>query len=362
MSGTAPHRTLEADPRRPQPRPAAEADGELQDRFQDRLQDRLEDRLHDRPRDRLQDQPRYAGRLVVTGASGFLGRNLTRAFRSHALVGAAGGLRAPLIEDLGPVTEPACFDLRDPHATSRWIEAMAPDAVLHLGGNKNVRFCEEHPAEAEAVNIDGTRNVARACRRVGAKLVYLSTDLVFDGETGGYDEQSAPRPTTVYGRTKLAGEDLTLASDGRALVCRTGGVYGADSPLLGWLGGELGAGRRVDAFQDVVSSPTSADDLAAFLDLALAADASGILHAVGPAAVSRYEWFGTFAAVFGYDRGLVTPAVAGLRRRELLLARNVSLDGRRTAGQLGHQAASPRAGFERLRRAQLALPSARGVQ
>jgi dTDP-4-dehydrorhamnose reductase len=306
---------------------------------------------------------RYAGRLLVTGATGFLGRNLTRAFRSHTLVAAAGGREAPRTEDLAAFTERACFDLRDPHATERWIEAMAPDAVLHLAGHPDLDHCERHPAEAEATNIDATRNLARACRRVGAKVVYLSTDRVFDGETGGYRELSPPGPNTVYGRTKLIGEDIVLSMDARGLVCRTGDVYGAGAPLFAWLSRELAAGRCVDGFQDVVSTPTWAGDLAAFIDLALATDAIGILHTVGPEAVSRYEWFGAFASVFGHDRELVIPAVAGARRRELLLPRNASLDGRATAQTLGHQAHGPRLGFERLRQASAAMgnDNARGT-
>jgi dTDP-4-dehydrorhamnose reductase len=295
--------------------------------------------------------PRYAGRLLITGATGFVGRNLTRAFRSHSLVAAAGGRDAPRPEDLAALTERACFDLRDPHATERWIEAMAPDAVIHLAGQPDLGHCERHPADAEATNVDATRNLARACRRVGAKVVYVSTDRVFDGETGGYRELSPPRPDTVYGRTKLIGEDVVLSMDPRGLVCRTADVYGAGAPLFAWLSRELAAGRCVDGFQDVVTTPTWAGDLAAFIDVALATDAIGILHTVGPEAVSRYEWFGAFASAFGHDRELVILAVAGARRRRLLLPRDASLDGGATARTLGHQAHGPRLGFERLRQA-----------
>jgi dTDP-4-dehydrorhamnose reductase len=292
--------------------------------------------------------PRYGGRLLVTGASGFVGRNLTRAFRWHHLVAVTGFEHPILPGDVGASTRRESVDVRDPRSMARLIAELAPDAVIHLAGNKNVRFCEQHPAEADAINRGGTEHVAEACLRVGARLVYVSTDLVFDGDRGGYREDSIPRPGTVYGRTKLAGEVAAATADRRALICRTGGLYGAGSPLLGWLRDELEAGRPVEAFQDVVSTPTSTDDLARGIDVALALGLTGILHVVGRQAVSRYEWFSLFASVFGYDRQGVIPAVAGARRRELLLPRDISLDARASQQRLNFEAVGPRAGLERL--------------
>lgn len=293
--------------------------------------------------------PRYGGRILLTGASGFVGRNLARSFRRHDLVAVTGGEHVPCADDVGPSTQRERVDIRDASAVARLIDALSPDAVIHLAGNKNVRFCELHPDEAAAINQEGTRHVAEACRRVGARMVYVSTDLVFDGEAGGYREDSVARPATVYGRTKLAGEVEARAADPRALICRTGGLYGVGSPLLAWLRGELEAGRPVEAFQDVVSTPTWTEDLARGIDVALARELHGILHVVGRQAVSRYEWFSLFAAVFGHDRAGVMPAVAGARRRELLLPRDVSLDARASQDLLQFEAVGPRAGLERLR-------------
>jgi len=79
-------------------------------------------------------------------------------------------------------------DIRDEAAVSSVVERVKPDAVIHAAGNKNVRFCEDHPDEADRTNAGGTRNVARACRNFGARMIYLSTDLVFGGTTGNYKE------------------------------------------------------------------------------------------------------------------------------------------------------------------------------
>src|SRR6185295_5256145 len=248
---------------------------------------------------------RYSGRLLITGASGFLGRNLARAFRHHQLVAVAGFRRQPPIADVGEATARECVDLGAATNVARLIQRWRPDAVIHAAGLKNVRGCEDNPEDAVTVNVDGTRNLAEACARTGTKLIYLSTDLVFDGESklepGGYRPLSPARPTTVYGRTKLEGERVALESSTEAVVCRTGGVYGAGSPLLAWLHQELAAGRRVEAFQDVVSTPTAADDLASMLDRVLAQEETGILHLAGSEAVSLAEWFSHFANAFGYD-------------------------------------------------------------
>ena len=293
----------------------------------------------------------YSGRMLITGASGFVGSNLARAFRAHNLVGVVGFSKVPSTDDVDAATTRARADLRDGAEVSRLIHELNPEVVIHVAGNKNVKHCEQDPDAAIAINRTATAHVARACQDISAKLVYLSTDLVFDGEVGGYSETSVPRPGTVYGRTKLAGEDEALTICDRAVVCRTGGVYGLGSPLFAWLEQELSAGKSVEAFQDVVSTPTYVGDLAVFINRVLVNDVSGTLHTVGSEAVSRYEWFSQFATAFGYDRHLIMPAVAGARRRELLLPRDVSLKGHQTEARLGYRAAPPRAGLDLLRRA-----------
>lgn len=282
--------------------------------------------------------------LLITGGSGFVGANLARVFGAKSSV-VVTFLRTPVQADFESVQ----MDIRDEEAVMAIMESFKPKAVIHSAGNKNVKFCEDNPDEAARTNSLASRNVARACRRVGSKLVYISTDLVFECERGGYRESEIPQPNTVYGKTKLDGERLVCAEAPGVAICRTGGVYGKNSPLLNWLTGELMAGRPVEGFSDVANTPTYVDNLAEMIGAILQSDLSGVFHTAGCQRVNRYELFQSYARTFGMDVTLVRPGVAGEKRAELLLQADASLSVEKTALLLGVPFNSVSEGLERLR-------------
>jgi len=199
--------------------------------------------------------------ILITGGSGFVGRNLVRYFsRQHRVSFSYQHSRCE--SDLCSMAVPIPMDVRQETATRECIERLAPEAVIHIAGNKNVRQCEMNPREAFAVNAMGVQNVARGCRSVGGRMVYLSTDLVFDCKSGGYAETDRPQPSSVYGRTKYEGEQMALAEVPGAAICRSGGIYGRESPLLFWAGNELRSGREISCLTNVVNTPTYVDNLA----------------------------------------------------------------------------------------------------
>lgn len=286
-------------------------------------------------------------KLLITGGSGFVGQNLAEFFARRCPVvttylnsHAAHASHAQSIQ----------LDVRDSEATLDAFERVAPDAVIHAAGNKNVRFCEDHPDEAYRVNAEGTRNVARACRRVGAKLLYLSTDLVFGGVDGNYKETDDPRPASVYGKTKLEGERLALEELGdEAAVCRSGGIYGRRSPLLSWLAAELCAGRVVDCFVDVFNTPTYAENLAEMFEAVIAKRLKGVFHTAGRERVSRFDFFRSYALAFGLDLNLLAPASREGREAGAFLQPDASLSTEQTAERLGIRFDSVAEGFARLK-------------
>jgi dTDP-4-dehydrorhamnose reductase len=145
--------------------------------------------------------------LLITGGSGFVGKNLAEFFTADWLV-TTTYFQHPIISD--SVAQSFRLDVRDADAVFSIFERAGPKVVIHAAGNKDVRFCEDHPDEAYQINALGTQNVARACRHVGASMIYLSTDLVFDCVRGDYKEDELPRPTLAYGRSKLQGEKSAL--------------------------------------------------------------------------------------------------------------------------------------------------------
>jgi dTDP-4-dehydrorhamnose reductase len=225
--------------------------------------------------------------LLITGSSGYLGGELAR--QAPEAVGTYLTAERP-----GAVQ----LDVRDADAVARLIDELRPDAVIHTA------YSEAADDAARAVNVDGARNVARAASEVGARLVHVSTDLVFDGELGRpYTEDDAPRPIMEYGRQKLAGEEAVREEHADALVVRTSLIYGGAEPsrherlVLEAADG----GNDARFFSDELRSPVHVGDLAAAL-LALAADkATGVLHVAGADGVSRYEFARLVAAAAGRD-------------------------------------------------------------
>jgi len=284
-------------------------------------------------------------KLLITGGSGFVGRNLVTLFADRFSVSTTY-FENPIASAAG--VQSFRVDIRDEAAVSSVVERVKPDAVIHAAGNKNVRFCEDHPDEADRTNAGGTRNVARACRNFGARMIYLSTDLVFGGTTGNYKEDELPQPTLAYGRSKLLGENLAREELPDVAVCRSGGIYGKGSPLLRWFSTEINEGRMVDCFVDVFNSPTYLENLAEMIEAILSKQLSGVFHTVGRERASRFEFFQAYAKTFGLDLSLLAPSTtAGVK--DIFLQPDSSLSVEQTAKRLGITFNSIREGFARLK-------------
>jgi len=226
--------------------------------------------------------------LLVTGGAGYLGGELLR--RAPGAVGTAhtgaGDTR---------------LDVRDAAAVERVVQSIRPDAVIHTAYAR-------HGEGAWETNVTGARNVALAAAAVGARLVHLSTDVVFAGDAGRpYVEADAPRPLTDYGRAKAEAEAaVRLAHPGAAIV-RTSLIYGGPLPspheraVLSAVDGASG----MAFFTDEIRCPVHVSDLAdAVLELA-GIPYAGPLHVAGCDAVSRHEFATLVAAAGGRDPELV---------------------------------------------------------
>ncbi|HKS98714.1 MAG TPA: dTDP-4-dehydrorhamnose reductase [Rugosimonospora sp.] len=225
-------------------------------------------------------------RVYLTGADGMLGTALRAAL--HADPETAGW---PVLG-----VSIADFDIGDADAVAGSIGAFRPDVVVHTAAHAILDDCEADPKLALRVNIAGVRNVVDACRRSGSRLVYVSSDYVFDGldtPLGGYREEDLPNPLSVYGLTKLAGERLsaTLADH---LNVRTSWLFGGsdervDNVLA--LIRQIGRGERPRLIADQFSLPTYTVDLARALlhVLTRTPAATGTLHIANTGSASWYE-------------------------------------------------------------------------
>jgi dTDP-4-dehydrorhamnose reductase len=172
--------------------------------------------------------------------------------------------------------------VRDAGAVRSVLARLRPDAVIHTA------YRQDGPGARE-ITVAGAENVARAARAVGARLVHLSTDVVFDGRKGApYVEDDPPSPVTRYGRDKAEAEELVLAAHPDALVVRTSLIYGGP--------GETASKHELAVrdpgatfYEDEIRCPVQVGDLAAALLELAAGDLAGPLHVAGPDALSRAE-------------------------------------------------------------------------
>jgi dTDP-4-dehydrorhamnose reductase len=242
-------------------------------------------------------------RALVMGASGQVGRALLAALeaRGHTAVGTHHRTPVPGTHQL---------DLTDAPAVGRLVADVRPDWIFCAGALTHVDHCEDHVADAERLNRDSPRALAAAAARAGAGVVLFSTDYVFDGSAGPYAEDDPPRPLSVYGRTKLEGEQAVSATGARALIIRTTGVYGPDHQAKNFVYQVIRrcrAGERTRVPADQISTPTYTEDLArAAVELA-ERDLTGLYHVAGPAALDRYAFALLAAEAFDLDRSLLSP-------------------------------------------------------
>jgi dTDP-4-dehydrorhamnose reductase len=265
--------------------------------------------------------------LLVTGATGYLGSELLRRASGRRL--AATYLRRE--PPPAPGVEWLRLDVRDAAAVRAAVERLRPEAVIHTA------YRQEGDG-ARATNVDGAEAVGRAAAEVGARLVHVSTDVLFDGaKDGPYTEEDEPSPITDYGRAKADGERAVLAAHPGALAVRTSLIYGGAEPSRHErMACDAARGRGGTVFfEDELRSPVVVGELAAALLELTGRDEREILNVAGPDTVSRYEFAFLLAQAHGLSgerilrgwlkcAGLARPANCALdssRARSLLETR-----------------------------------------
>lgn len=241
-------------------------------------------------------------RILVIGAGGQVGRELV-----HELA-----LREETVETVASSRSHADLALRVDlgltETIDRVVDEVRPDHLLLVAAATNVRRCEENPNDSWNVNVLGTAATARAARRAGATLTFVSTDYVFDGRGGPYGEAGRPDPLNVYGAHKLAAERAIVAEDPRHLVIRTCQVFGDDPRRQNYVlkvADAVRNGDRIEAATDLFGTPTYAPDLArALVELTLSG-ATGLWHFAGIEYLSRHDLARRVAAACGCDPRVV---------------------------------------------------------
>jgi len=243
-------------------------------------------------------------KILIIGADGQVGKHLLRHYSTGTDVKALGTCHTVPGPGLTPL------DITRPDETANFIAREKPDTVFLCSALTNVERCETHPHEAEAINVAAVRNIRNAADNAGAKLAFFSSEYVFDGKAGPYDEAASVNPLSVYGRTKLEGERIVAGTKAGHLIIRTTVVYSWDPGTFNFamqMINRLGKGEGMSVPADQYSNPTYAPDLAEAAAKLIAQNRNGVFNVVGKNRLNRYEFAMLGCEVFGFDKALVTP-------------------------------------------------------
>ncbi len=265
-------------------------------------------------------------KILVTGGSGLLGSALSFHFKDFFEVVSTYTSHEFAIDGCSTIQ----LDITDSSATENIIKGIKPDAIVHAAALVGVNICEKKPELAYNVNVEGTRNIINASKKTNSKVIYISTDYVFDGNKGNYSEEDKPSPLNVYGKTKYEGELLIDAR--KNAIIRTS-IYGwsiikEKRSFSTWIIDDLRNNSQINVFKDNINSMMLVNNLAEALRETIGKDLSGIINIASRDRISKYDFALKLAQIFELDRNLIRPIgnndAPGYEKRPLDVSLSVS--------------------------------------
>jgi len=242
-------------------------------------------------------------KILITGGEGLVGNSLIEIGKGFNLVATY----------YAPPSEKKCrflqLDITDKNKVLDIIEKEKPNIVIHCAAMTDVDAAEENKDIAWKINVEGTKNIAEACERKRSKMVFLSTDYIFDGKNGPYSESDKPNPINYYAKTKYEAEKIVKQLKD-FLIIRSTVIYGPKRighNFATWLIDKLEKGESVKIVTDQYSNPTFSYDLADKIFKLIKMKQKGIFNVVGKDYVNRYEFSIKIADAFMLNKNLIKP-------------------------------------------------------
>lgn len=283
-------------------------------------------------------------KILITGIAGMLGSNIAYEMcKKYDIVGV----------DVVPVNmkgiKTYVFDMLEYNSLESCFLLEKPDIIVHTAAAVNVDKCELEPGYAERLNVTMTHNISMAATKIKAKVIYISTDAVFDGEDDRlYEESDIVHPINVYGKTKLKGEQI-VAAQTDSLILRTN-IYGfniQDKTSFGeWVYTSLLNDVELNMFEDIDFSPILVNDLANIIDSAIQINLTGLYHACGTGSVSKYEFGCMIKETFGISKGKINKTTSDSFSFKAKRAKHMGMNNQKLCETLQCMIRTPRQSIE----------------
>ncbi len=249
--------------------------------------------------------------VIIPGISGLVGSHLAR--RIQGKYHTIGVGRKNIESDDNVIAFPDGFTKNDNFRD--WLEKVDFDIIINCAAMADVDRCETDREEAHRINVEFVEDIAHICKKRDRLLIQISTDYLFDGQSGPYPEDAVPNPINYYGQTKLMAEQAIVSSGCQHIIARTNHLYGRTgsnpSKLLGWLYGART--QEINAAGDQYNNPTWAGNLAEAIIEMIETGFRGVMNIGGPDYLSRYDFALVGAEVFGLDkRNINKVSISGL--------------------------------------------------
>ena len=239
--------------------------------------------------------------ILITGGLGQLGISLKRIFNSkYEIISSTRSKNLRAADIYLDVTNPILF--------KDVLKMTSPDLVINLAALTDVDLCERNPELAYSINVGGIDNLVNT---FNGPIIHISTDYVFDGESGPNKEKDPTNPLNVYGSSKLASENMLLEQSEDSLVIRANVLYDyasrSNASFLNWVISSLEKGKEINVVEDQWNNPTWTSSLAVVIDRSIDSGINGLLHWGDGDWISRYEFAIKIADVFNLKKSLIKP-------------------------------------------------------
>lgn len=278
-------------------------------------------------------------KIFITGLAGMLGCNIAYELKYDYLLSGVDLLRVNM-----DGVNSYDFDALDYKKMLGCLERVRPDIIIHTAAAVNVDKCEMEPDYAKKLNVKMTENVCKAAEEVGARVIYISTDAVFDGQSKHlYSETDFENPINTYGKTKLEGENI-VRKNSRNLILRTN-IYGFNiqnkNSFGEWIYTSLLEDKELQMFTDIDFSPILVNDLAEIIDLSIKKDISGLYHACGTGCISKYDFGCNLKEIFKISTGKITESNSENFSFKAKRAKHMGMDNKNLCAELSCEVRTP---------------------